>query len=93
MPSDAQFHVMETARVAKAAHDRLMRDARAGVFPTLYVYYKTRRLECFAEGETPLGEGWTLAWPERVPGDKTAEQLSYWFAARTGRVPYLGDPA
>ena len=86
MSSDAQFHVNETARAARAAHARLMR----GDMPTLHVYFKTRRIEAFTEGEIPLGDGWALAWPERVPGNLTADQLVQWFAARTGRLPYLG---
>lgn len=83
--SFAQFHVNETARAAHAAHARLMR----GDLATLHVYYKSMRIEAFAEGECPIGEGWILAWPERVPGDRSVEGLVAWFAARTGRVPYL----
>jgi hypothetical protein len=87
MSSDALFHVNETARVARAAHARLMR----GDMPALYVYYRTRRIEAFVDGECPSGEGWTLAFPERVPSDLTADQLVAWFAARTSRIPYLGE--
>lgn len=74
---------------ARAAHARLMR----GDLATLYVYYKPMKIEAFADGECPIGEGWTLAWPERVPGNLSADQLVQWFAARTGRVPYLTDGA
>lgn len=88
MPSFAQYHVNEVSRAARAAHARLMR----GDFATLHVYYKSMKLEAFAEGECPTGEGWTLAWPERVPGNLSVDQLCAWFAARAGRVPYLtGD--
>lgn len=85
MSSDALFHVEETARAARAAHARMMK----GDMVTLYVYYRTRRIEAFAEGECPTGEGWTLAWPERVPGSLTVDGLIHWFAARTARIPYL----
>ena len=88
MPSFAQFHVNETARAARAAHARMMR----GDLATLHVYYKPMRLEAFADGECPTGEGWILAWSEPVPGNLTADQLVQWFAARTGRVPYLTQP-
>jgi hypothetical protein len=47
------------------------------------------RIEAIAEGEPT--DGYTLAWPERVPGNLTADQLVQWFAARTGRVPYLTE--
>jgi hypothetical protein len=84
MSSDALFHNNETARAARAAHALLMRD------PTLalYVYYKPRRLEAFAVRPDD-DDVWTLAWPERVPGNLTVDQLIYWFASRSGRVPYL----
>jgi hypothetical protein len=83
--SYAQFPVNETARAAREAHTRLMRDP----FTTLYVYFKPMRIEAIAEGEPT--DGYTLAWPERVPGNLTADQLVQWFAARTGRVPYLTE--
>ena len=90
MSSDAQFHVNENARAARAAHARLMREAARGEFTgPLYVYYKTRRIEAFAEGECPTGEGWELANPERVPEALTVDQLCAWFARFTGRLPYL----
>jgi hypothetical protein len=85
MSSDAQFHISETARAARAAHARMMR----GDMPTMYVYYKTRRIEAFVDGECPTGEGWQLAWAERVPGSMTADQLGYWFKSRADRLPYL----
>lgn len=83
MSSDAQFHVNEVARAARAAHALLMRDA----FAELYVYYKTRRIEAFTERPDTLV--WSLAWPERVPASLTADQLVQWFAARAGGIPYL----
>jgi hypothetical protein len=88
MNSDAQFHVIETARAARAAHARMMADQSGAA---LFVYFRTRRIEAFPDGEVPTGEGWTLAWPERVPGSLTADQLVGYFAARTGRLPYLGE--
>ena len=84
----AQRHVEEVARAARAAHARMMR----GDLAVLHVYYQTARIEAFAEGEVPAGAGWRLAFPERVPGDRTADQLVQWLAARADRVPYLGVP-
>jgi hypothetical protein len=86
--SYAQFHVNETARAARAAHALMMHPDSYG--STLYVYYRSMRIEAFI-GDPPTGEGWALAWPECVPGNLTADQLVQWFAARTGRVPYLTE--
>ena len=87
MASNALFHVEETARVAHAAHARMMRDP----FQTLYLFYKPMRLEAFGDEGAPLGEGWTLAFPERLPGNLTVYGLCAWLAARTGRIPYLNE--
>jgi hypothetical protein len=84
--SYAQFHVNEVDRAARAAHARLMR----GDFVTLYVYYRPLQIEAFADGEVP-DLGWTRAWPDPVPGDRTADQLVQWFAARADSVPYLTE--
>lgn len=56
----------------------------------LYVYYRTLNIHAFADGEDT--SGWTLAWPERLPTNLTADQMVRYFAERTGRLPYLpGD--
>lgn len=79
----ALFHNEENARVARDAHAQLMRD------PTLelFVYFTPMRLH--AATESP--EGAQLAFGERVPGNLTVDQLIYWVAARTARVPYLNE--
>jgi hypothetical protein len=71
------------ARIAKEAHARMMNGETE-----LYLWFKT--LELIVASEKP--EGAELAINERIPSHMTVEQLNYWFAARTGRVPYLpGD--
>jgi hypothetical protein len=88
--SNAQFHIMETSRAARAAFARLMREHREGdPSIVLRVYYAPMRLETYAEGEVP--DGYRLAWPEPVPTDRTEDQICQWFAARSGSVPYLTD--
>ncbi len=85
MASNALFHVETTARVARGAHDRMMRDP----FVALHLYYRPMELRAFDDDGPPSDEGWELAFPERLPGDRTLEGLNAWLAARTGRVPYL----
>jgi hypothetical protein len=84
--SAVDFNTNESARAARAAHARMMRE---GV-TELYVYFRPYWLAAFAAGDE-IPEGWTLAWAERVPSSLTADQLVQWFAARSGRVPYLID--
>ncbi len=79
--SYAQFHVNESARAAREAHARQMKGELE-----LYVWYKPMRIE--AHPDKP-GDEWTLAWPERLPTSLTADQMVQYFAARTGRLPYL----
>lgn len=83
--SYALFHVEETARAARAVHARMMREG-GGEF---YVYFRPMRIEAIRDGEPT--DGWTLAWPERVPGHLTVDELIAYFAARTARLPYLPD--
>jgi len=86
--SFAQYHVNEVARAVRAAHERLMRD------PTieLFVYYRPMQLEAMTIEEAQQSAfAWTLAWPEKVPGNYTVEALDYWFKRRADRVPYLTE--
>lgn len=85
----AQYHVNETNRVANEAFALLMRAGREGLNPELYCWF-TARLRQLHVGEEKPHEDSKLAFAERVPGHLTKEQLHYWFAARTARVPYLG---
>lgn len=80
----AQFHVNTTARVAKEAHAALMKDPCT----RLYLYYRPMELAVFAE---PPDSTWALGENEHVPSDRTVEQLCSWFAARTGKLPYLTE--
>lgn len=84
--SFAQFHVEETARVARKAHARLMQTAGA---ETLRVYYKPLALEVFAEGEEIDRSVWNLAFPEPIPTNLEQAQLIAWIRYRADRVPYL----
>lgn len=88
--SYAQFHNLETARVAHAAHAELMRAHAGGPGSTeLYLYYRPMELGVFPDKPD---DTWTLGENERVPTHCTEAQLAYWFAQRTARLPYLtGD--
>jgi hypothetical protein len=86
MPTEsyAQFHVNENAHIAREAHAILMRDS----FAELYVWFEPKRLLVATDKPSERAQ---LAFPERVPGHLTVDQLVQWFASRTGRVPYLID--
>ncbi len=87
--SNAQHHNLMVSKIAAAAYLRMMKDAQAGLWPTLHVYYKPMQL---AVMEAEESSGWTLAFPEAIPGNLTHEQVGAWLATRCGRVPYLnGD--
>lgn len=82
MPSFAQFHVNEVARVAREAWTHYMRGG-----DSVWVYYRPMRLGVFSEKP----EGWTLAYGERVPSHLTVEQLSRWVATFADKTPYLTE--
>ena len=86
--SYAQYHLHETSRVANEAFDTLMSAFQAGGYPELYCYFTARLRQLHVAEEKPHDDS-ELAWGERVPGNLTREQLHYWFAKRTGSVPYL----
>ena len=77
-------HDNESARAARAAHASLMSDPS---WARWYVYFKTGRIEALREDADT--SGWTLAWPEHVPTNITADQMVLYFRSRTGKLPYL----
>jgi hypothetical protein len=77
-------HINESARAARAAHARMMR----GNGERLFVYYRKHQIETFTEDDA-ISIDWKPAFLESVPSNLTADQLVTWFAARTGRIPYL----
>ena len=86
MNSDAQFHIETSAKAARDCHARMMQGERE-----FYVYFKTREIKAMSYADMPISTQWTLAWPERVPENLTADELVKHFAERTGRLPYLGS--
>ena len=82
--SYAQFHVNENDRVAREAHAMLMK----GEVNELYLWFEPKRLIVATDKPSDKAQ---LAFGERVPTHLTVDQLVYWFAQRTARVPYLVD--
>ena len=81
-------HDAENARAARRAHETMMRTQCA---ERLYVFYREGQIEAFPESIDPrqTGPGWSLAWPEALPMDRTVDGLIAYFAARTRSLPYL----
>ena len=88
--SAMQKHIEESARAARAAHAEMMRAAREGRSLEMYLCFRPGHLGAFVDGPPP---GWELGSGERIPGDRTANQLVAWFAQRTGRLPYMAEDA
>lgn len=89
MPGYSQWYVVETERVAREA-DAAFR--ATGCYPH-YLYYKPQGL-AFAvvmdEMEKP--DGFELVTGERIPSDRTIDQLTMWVRRMTASVPVLpGD--
>lgn len=84
--SYAQFHIETSARAARRAHALVAQSSAA-----VYVYYRPMEIAAFRDGEEPSGEGWTLAWPERVPYGFADDEIVEWFARRSGSLPYLNS--
>lgn len=81
------WYIEATARVAKEAFAALNATAGTG---ELYLYYKPNGLAFAVAPDAP--EGFALVTGERIPGNMTVEQLTFWVRARTGSVPVLpGD--
>ncbi len=78
-----QWYAEECARAAREGFKLLCAEPW-----THYLYYRQGAI--VIAGETP--EGYALACPERVPGDRTVEQLAAWINARCARVACLPKP-
>lgn len=83
-----QAHIERSANVAREAFAMLVRAGREGRYPELYCW-ATQRLEALHVAADKPHEDSFIAFPERIPGHLTQEQLIAWFAARTASVPYL----
>jgi len=86
--SYAQYHVNETARVAREAHAAMMLAGREARSLTLYLWYTPMKLWVAEDKPADNAE---LGCNERLPGHLTADQLCAWLASRTARIPYLTE--
>ena len=91
MPTEsyAQYHNNEVTRVSREAFRLMMEDARAGISSELYLWFTPRLKQLHVATEKPHEDS-QLGNAERIPTHLTQQQLDAWFAARTGRLPYLG---
>lgn len=85
--SYAQWFTNAVAAAADTAWTRYMREP--GVF-ALYLYFKPFGLDfkVVADGE-PVPPGYELITSERIPSDKTREQVSMWMHPLCSRAPVL----
>lgn len=82
-----RIYYVECAGVAQQAH-RMMRAARVGRIPRVYLCYRRGQLSYLRDDERP-SDGWTLAFPEPLPQNLSERQLVAWVTERCRRVPFL----
>lgn len=89
--SYSQWFNNAVAAVAQEAWQKLMRTTGAAH----YLYYKPNGLAfaVFDDNTDPRAEGWMLAMSERIPSDRTAEQLTRLFHDVLAKVPVLPKDA
>ena len=85
----SQYHIEESARVAREAFRLHMDAAKAGLFAELYIWFDASQRKLYVAENKPH-EAAQLATGERVPSHLTQDQLIAWVKYRTDQVPYLG---
>ena len=83
--SYAQAFTNEISRAAKEAWEKMMKNPEVA----FYLYFKRNGLRLHIIREDESAEGLELAHSEKLPGDRTQEQLAMLFHAFASRLPLL----
>lgn len=87
------WFVEAVASIAREAWGRMMQDARAGIFSPYYLWYQPHGLRFHVvRDDEPRPDGCELVTGQRIPSDRTVEQLTAYLHPLCGAVPVLpGD--
>jgi hypothetical protein len=89
MKTTTSYAAWFTAEVSRCAREGWALMARDGGFTGVYLWYK--ELSLVIATDRPSDE-YALAEAQRVPSDRTVDQLAAWVHARAMRLPILpGD--